>query len=77
MTQHEKIKQFCGDGEWHCQREFWSHYIFSPHKRRGEIEKEGKFIFEERQCLHGTDKSKDFRMVPKVKEVRQMSLSFA
>lgn len=62
MTQHEKIIGFCGDENWHCQQEFWKNYIFSPHKRRAEIEKEGRYYFEERPCEHGVDKSKDFKM---------------
>lgn len=62
QTQHEKIIDFCRDGEWHCQRQFWSNFIMSPHKRRKEIEKEGKYFFDERPCEHGTKASKDFRL---------------
>jgi hypothetical protein len=72
MSQHDKIKQICADGEFHCQIEFWNAYIRSPHKRRAEIEKKG-YLFEPRPCTHGQKRSYDYRMVkiePKV-ESRQ------
>lgn len=62
MTQHQRIVELCQDGEYHCQRDF--HPItWSPHKRRGEIEKKGKYLFLERPCEHGIDQSKDFKMI--------------
>jgi hypothetical protein len=63
MTQPEKIIELCKDGVWHCQNEF--HPItWSPHKRRGEIEQKGKYLFEPRPCEHGIPQSKDFLMKP-------------
>lgn len=62
LTQADKIINFCKDGDWHCQTEFWRNYIFSPHKRRSDIEKAGKYYFEERPCQHDITNSKDFRL---------------
>jgi len=61
----------CADGEFHCQNEFRANYIFSPHKRRCEIEGRrnqrepitGKFYFRERKCEHGVGGQKDYLMV--------------
>jgi len=66
MTQHDKIIEMCMDRDWHCQAEFWKNYIFSPHKRRAEIEKKTDkndnklYEFYERPCEHGIAQSKDF-----------------
>lgn len=62
MTQHEKILNMCADGEWHCQNAFRELYIFSPHKRRSEIESKGKYVFEKRKCEHGVVGQFDYRM---------------
>lgn len=68
MTQHDRIIEMCSDNDWHCQNDF--HPItWSPHKRRGEIEKKtdknGNKLYEfyERPCEHGIQKSKDFLLV--------------
>lgn len=61
----------CEDGQWHCQNEFREMYIFSPHKRRCEIEgrknrKEkvtGRYEFLERGCEHGVRGQKDYKMI--------------
>jgi len=65
MTQHERIIELCSDNDWHCNDDF--HPItWSPHKRRGEIEKKtdknGNKLYEfyERPCEHGIAQSKDF-----------------
>ena len=63
MTQHEKIIEMCLDGNWHCQNEFRALYIFSPHKRRSEIEAQGKYKFEWRKCEHDIRGQRDYRMV--------------
>ena len=62
MTQHEKIIEMCLDGNWHCQNEFRALYIFSPHKRRSEIEAKGKYRFETRKCEHGVRGQLDYLM---------------
>ena len=70
MSQHTKIINICLDGEWHCQNEFRANYIFSPHKRRIEIEGRknkrekatGKYIFEDRACEHDVSGQRDYRM---------------
>lgn len=69
-AQRKKIIDLCRDGQWHCQNEFRDLYIFSPHKRRIEIEGRknrnelptGMYIFEERKCEHGVRGQKDYRM---------------
>ena len=69
-TQHQKIINLCLDGGWHCQNEFRALYIFSPHKRRVEIEGRknryerptGKYIFEDRPCTHDFRGQLDYRM---------------
>ncbi|MDD4111141.1 MAG: hypothetical protein PHS54_06340 [Clostridia bacterium] len=71
MTQHDKIKQLCSDGEFHCQNEFRALFIFSPHKRRSEIETESlktdkPIIFIKRKCEHGIRGQYDYRMVEKI-----------
>lgn len=63
MTQHDKIKKMCKDGEWHCGNEFRANYIFSPHKRRSEITEEGQYYFEDRKCEHGHKNVRDYRMI--------------
>lgn len=70
MSQHQKVIDMCIDGEYHCQNEFREKYIFSPHKRRIEVEgrknrsnkPKGKYIFDERPCEHGVVGQKDYRM---------------
>ena len=62
LTQHQKIINLCGDGEYHCQIEFWNLFIRSPHKRRGEIEEKGQYHFETRDCIHGVKNGFDYRM---------------
>jgi len=88
MTQHQKIINMCKDGSWHCQTEFWNLHIFSPHKRRTEIEngetrfaKPNEYLFEERPCIHGIRGSKDFRLniykkIPQVVYNKDGSVSF-
>lgn len=69
--QKKKIVEMCKDGQFHCQNEFRDLFIFSPHKRRIEIEGRknrqelptGKYIFEERKCEHGVRGQKDYRML--------------
>ena len=61
-TQLDKIINLCRDGNWVCQSQFWL-ISKSPHKRRGDIEKEGIWKFEPRTCEHGIKNSHDFRMV--------------
>ena len=70
MNQHQKILELCEDGRWVCQNEFRAIYIFSPHKRRIEIEGRknrlepiiGKYIFDERSCVHDFGNQKDYKM---------------
>lgn len=63
ITQHQKIENMCKDGGWHCQTEFWSMFIMSPHTRRAEIEKQGKYKFESRPCEHNHSKVMDYKMI--------------
>ena len=71
MSQHSKVIEICSDGGWHCQNEFRENYIFSPHKRRVEIEgrknraetPRGKYIFQDRDCEHGFKRQHDYRMI--------------
>ena len=63
LTQHQKIINLCSDGGWKCQNEFRALYIFSPHKRRSEIEAQGNYRFEYRKCEHGIAGQRDYRMV--------------
>ena len=53
----------CSDGNWHCQNAFRDLYIFSPHKRRSEIEAKGKYRFEYRKCEHGVAGQRDYKMI--------------
>lgn len=70
--QCRKIVEMCRDGQFHCQNEFRARFIFSPHKRRIEIEgrrnrKElvtGPYEFETRKCIHGFKNEYDYRMFP-------------
>jgi hypothetical protein len=64
-TQHEKIIKLCEDGNYHCQNEFRALYIFSPHKRRSEIETETKYRFLKRKCEHGFKRQFDYKMIEK------------
>lgn len=68
MTQIDKIKELCKDGEYHCQNEFRNLYIYSPHKRRSEIEEQGEYIFIKRKCEHGISGQFDYKMIEKPKE---------
>ena len=69
-SQHQKIIEMCKDGLWHCQNDFRALFIFSPHKRRCEIEGRknrdelptGMYIFDERPCEHDIKGQKDYRM---------------
>ena len=75
MTQHEKIYEFAKDGAWHCQHEFWA-VSHSPHKRRAEMSQDPQYEkdflstcrkfhiyhFEERECVHGVDRAKDYKI---------------
>ena len=76
-TQHDKIRELCSDGEFHCQNEFRALYIFSPHKRREEIEIKDKKVFIRRKCIHGHSLQFDYKMVdkepsPVLQEVREI-----
>lgn len=70
-TQHQKVIDLCRDGRWVCQNSFRDAFIFSPHKRRVEIEGrknrkepvQGKYEFLERKCEHGIGGQKDYRMI--------------
>ena len=63
MTQHQKIIEMCKDGDWHCQNAFRALYIYSPHKRRSEIEAQGEHKFKSRKCEHGVRGQFDYRMI--------------
>jgi len=71
LTQHRKILDFCSDGKFHCQNEFRANFIFSPHKRREEIEKglprqgiqANRYRFEKRKCEHGIKNQYDYKLV--------------
>lgn len=63
-TQHQIIIRMCLDGEWKCQNEFRRNYIFSPHKRRSEIEAVGRYKFTRRKCQHGITNQFDYKMIP-------------
>jgi hypothetical protein len=65
ITQEQKIIELCKDGNFHCQQEFRNMHIYSPHKRRSEIEERGRYFFEERKCVHNVRGQKDYRMVEK------------
>lgn len=73
LTQHEKIIQLCLDGDWHCGNDFRALYIFSPHKRRSEIQAEGEYYFEDRSCEHGHRLVRDYKMLA-VEREKQPSL---
>ncbi len=62
MNQHEKIIDFSLDGNWHCQNEYRRNFIFSPHKRRAEIESKGKYYFIKAKCEHGVRGQFDYLM---------------
>lgn len=61
QSQHDKIIAFSSDGEFHCGNEYRANFIFSPHKRRSELEAKG-WRFEVRPCKHGHARVKDYRM---------------
>ena len=63
-TQHEKIIKMCSDGAYHCQNEFRALYIFSPHKRRAEIQAKGRYHFIAKPCEHGVRGQPDYKMEP-------------
>ncbi len=69
-TQHQKIFELCNDGGWVCQNSFRALFIFSPHKRRQEIEEKGKYEFYDRPCEHGVRGQRDYKMV----EVQRVKL---
>ena len=52
----------CRDGEWHCQQNFRNIYCYSPHKRRSEIEADGKYSFKKKSCEHGVRGQFDYLM---------------
>lgn len=69
MTQHEKILLLHADGGWICGNSYRQQFIFSPHKRRGEMkEKYGK-IFKWRKCLHDSPGVRDYFMEDSSEEV--------
>jgi len=67
-TQHEKILAMHSDGRWKCQAEYHRLFIFSPHKRRQEIEDHKvkcanpklNYHFKDRPCEHGIVNSRDY-----------------
>ena len=63
ITQHQKIINLCYDGRWVCQNQFRALYIFSPHKRRAEIELRGRYRFIKRKCQHGVANQFDYQML--------------
>ena len=71
LTQYQKIIEMCSDGGWHCQVEFWNMFIRSPHKRRSEIERQGRYRFESSPCEHGYPKVRDYRMTENPKLSRE------
>lgn len=76
MTQLQKIIELCSDGAFHCQVEFWNLFIRSPHKRRAELEKTGKYLFQSRPCEHGHKNVRDYLMIEIVGEVKDEKVSF-
>lgn len=53
-------------------------FIFSPHKRRAEIEEDTQYYFEDRKCEHGSKNVKDYKMKEKVKvDVKTQNLAFS
>ena len=70
-SQHQKVIELCAGERWVCQNEFRAAFIFSPHKRRVEIEGrknrnepvQGKYEFLERKCEHGIRGQKDYKMI--------------
>lgn len=59
-TQHNKIYNLFEDGQWHCQVDHWNLFIRSPHKRREEIEEQGKVHFHWKPCQHGYQNVRDY-----------------
>ena len=64
LTQHQKILNMCSSGRFVCQNEFRANYIFSPHKRRSEIEKLG-YQWEVRPCEHNQPRQFDYKLISK------------
>ena len=64
----------CGDGNFHCQNEFRQLYIFSPHKRRSEIEKTGQYTFEKKKCEHGVGGQFDYKMIDNFAETAKQEV---
>lgn len=62
MSQVQKIIDMCKKEEWICQTSFWP-ISKSPHKRRDDIIKQGKYTFEDRKCEHGHKGVKDYKMI--------------
>ena len=52
----------CQDRASHCQNAFRALYIYSPHKRRSEIELRGEYKFRKRKCEHGVSGQFDYLM---------------
>ena len=78
ITQHEKILQLHENRAWVCQTEYWRSYIFSPHKRRSDIEQgrargimAGTYHFESKDCEHGIKGSRDYLLVRRVDSVNK------
>lgn len=67
MKQTDKIIELCKDKGFVCQIQFWNLFIRSPHKRRSDIAKEGKYYFETRKCEHGVKNGFDYQMKEKIK----------
>lgn len=67
MTQEKKVYEMLKDGEWHCQLEFWS--------RRSEVERTYGIAIEKRRCIHGQNKSFDYRFqeMPRTRVYRAMT----
>lgn len=68
-TQHEKILEMHQAQEWVCQMSYWNAMIRSPHKRRSELARKG-YMVENRPCVHGHDKSYDYRITKPINDSR-------
>jgi len=81
VEQHEKISRLHADSSdgWVCGNAYRDAYIFSPHKRRGEMSKSHKEFkechghfgidhFEDRKCQHDSRGVRDYRIVRAEKE---------
>jgi hypothetical protein len=79
MTQHQKIIELHRNANWGwvCGNAYRAEFIFSPHKRRDEIEKEGIYEFWRdkndpdrhgrpkigRKCIHGQPLVRDYLLL--------------